>query len=92
MSFHNQPLSRLTFLPTRRMDRPALDLTGLKGNYDYTVDISGLDNAPGSSGTEGPGPSIFTAIQNDLGLKLEVQKRPLEILVIDSATKTPVAN
>ena len=40
--FHNFPLSRLTFLLTRRMDRPVLDLTGMAGNFDYTVDISGL--------------------------------------------------
>lgn len=40
--FHNFPLSRLTFMLTRRMDRPVLDLTGLTGDYDYKVDLTGL--------------------------------------------------
>ena len=40
--FHNQPISRFTFMLTRRMDRPVLDKTGLAGVYDYTVDLSGL--------------------------------------------------
>jgi uncharacterized protein (TIGR03435 family) len=88
--FHKFPISRFTFLLTRRLDRPVLDLTGLTGVYDYTVDISGL---PGGRGAEdGAAPSIFSAIQSDLGLKLEARKHPIEILVIDSVSKTPTAN
>jgi uncharacterized protein (TIGR03435 family) len=92
VAFHNQPISRFTFLLTRRMDRPVLDLTGLKGLYDYTVDISGLGNQPGSSGMDGEGPSIFTAVQDGLGLKLEPRKHPIQMLVIDALNKDPIAN
>ncbi len=67
--FHKFALSRLTFLLTRRMDRPVLDLTGLNGEYDYTLDLSGLGDHPGSTGAEGVGPSIFSAVQRDLGLE-----------------------
>jgi uncharacterized protein (TIGR03435 family) len=91
-SFNNFPLSRLTFLLTRRMDRPALDLTGLTGNFDYVVDLSGLGNKPGSSGYDGDGPSVFQAIQEDMGLKLEPRKSPVDVLVIDSLNKVPSAN
>jgi uncharacterized protein (TIGR03435 family) len=89
-SFQNFPLSRLTFLLSRRLDRPVLDQSGLKGNFDYTVDISGL---PGPQGVTDPAaPSIFTTVQRDLGLKLEARKEPISVLVVDQANKTPTAN
>lgn len=90
--FHNFPLSRLTFLLTRRMDRPALDLTGLTGNFDYKVDLTGLGNKPGSSGFDGEGRSVFQAIQDDMGLKLEPRKSPVDVLVIEAVNKTPTKN
>ena len=89
-SFRSFPLSRLTFLLSRRLDRPVLDQTGLKGNFDYSVDISGL---PGPGGITDPAaPSIFSAIQQDMGLRLEARKEPIGILVIDQASKVPTAN
>jgi uncharacterized protein (TIGR03435 family) len=90
--FHNFPLSRLTFLLTRRMDRPVLDLTGLSGNFDYTVDISGLGRGMGSSGYDGEARSVFQAIQDDMGLKLEPRRSPVDVLVIDSVSKVPTQN
>lgn len=76
---------------TRLLDRPALDKTGLPGHYDFklTYDQSsvkapmiGMQNAPTG------GPSIFAAVE-DLGLKLNPQKDPVEILVIDSVERPP---
>jgi uncharacterized protein (TIGR03435 family) len=89
--FHNQPVSRFTFLLTRRLARPVLDETGLTGTYDFSVDLSGL----GFNGAEPPdngGPSIFSAVQADLGLKLQAARRPIKILIVDSANKSPTAN
>jgi uncharacterized protein (TIGR03435 family) len=91
-TFHKFPISRLTFLLTRRLDRPVLDLTGLTGTYDYTIDLSGLNNAVIKEGEENSGPSIVTAVQRDLGLKLESRKHPIEILVLDSLNKAPTEN
>ena len=89
--FHNQPVSRFTFLLTRRMGRPVLDETGLKGTYEFSVDLNGLGyNGNDSQNTEAP--SIFTAVQSDLGLKLESTKRPIKILIVDSANKNPTEN
>ncbi len=89
--FHNQPVSRFTFLLTRRMGRPVLDETGLKGTYEFSVDLNGLGyNGNDSQNTEAP--SIFTAVQSDLGLKLESAKRPIKILIVDSANKNPTEN
>jgi uncharacterized protein (TIGR03435 family) len=89
-TFHQFGLGRLTFLLSRRMDRPVLDLTGLKGVYDYTIDLSGLGRPGDNGATEGP--SIFSAVQQDLGLKLEARKEPVEMLIIDHVEKVPTAN
>jgi uncharacterized protein (TIGR03435 family) len=92
ISFRNQPISRLTFLLTRRMDRPVLDMTGLKGVYDFTVDTSGLgfNGQPPADPTAGP--SIFTAVQDNMGLLLEARKAPVETLVIDHVERIPIEN
>jgi uncharacterized protein (TIGR03435 family) len=91
--FHKQPISRLTFMMSRRMDRPVLDMTGLTGIYDFKLDISGLANFSGPPPPDdAPVGSIFSAVQTDLGLKLEATKRPIPILVIDSVNKVPTEN
>src|SRR5579872_6058925 len=79
LTFQHFPISRFTFMLTRRMDHPVLDQTGLKGIYDYTVDISGLSEFSGPPNPEAT--SIFGAIQQDLGLKLEYHKQqPISVL------------
>jgi uncharacterized protein (TIGR03435 family) len=91
--FRHFGISRLTFLLTRRMDHPVLDQTGLKGIYDYTLDLSGLSEFSGPPNPDPNGISIFAAIQQDLGLKLELHKQqPIDVLVIDAANKVPTAN
>ena len=65
-------------------DRPVIDRTGLTGTYklriEATPDRIGRNPQPGDL-------SIFTAVQEQLGLKLEPSPAPLDILVIDSAQK-----
>jgi uncharacterized protein (TIGR03435 family) len=76
---HNLSMARFTEhlmdLTDSGIDRPVLDKAGLDGSYDFTLDFS-----PGSAYD---GPSIFTALQEQLGLKLESTKGTVEILVID---------
>jgi uncharacterized protein (TIGR03435 family) len=60
-------------------DRPVVDMTGLKGSYDVALDW--VDAGQTDK------PSLFTAVSEQLGLKLEAQKAPVEILVIDHAEK-----
>jgi uncharacterized protein (TIGR03435 family) len=62
--------------------RRVTDRTGLTGTYDFT-----LDYLPGVDAENSDGPSLFTALQEQLGLKLESIKAPLESIVIDSAEK-----
>ncbi|HVV45653.1 MAG TPA: TIGR03435 family protein, partial [Bryobacteraceae bacterium] len=71
--------------PDFGLDRPVVDQTGLTGAYDIT-----LDWKPGEPGT--PSASLFTAIQQQLGLRLEARKIPLEVLVVDHAEKIPKGN
>jgi uncharacterized protein (TIGR03435 family) len=67
------------------LDRPVVDKTGLAGKYDFVLKTS-FDRATGVN-TGPAGESIFTAIEEQLGLKLESQKAPVEILVIDSVSR-----
>lgn len=62
-----------------RLDRPVVDKTGLTGLYAFSV-TWGLENARLI-----PNPDIFTAVQEQLGLKLEPQKLPMDMLVIERA-------
>jgi uncharacterized protein (TIGR03435 family) len=82
-----------------QMDRPVLDMTGLDGVYDFTLQytpetqpqVTGDGQSPAAPDLAA-GPSIFTALQEQLGLKLESRKAPVEILVIDHAEKEPTEN
>jgi bla regulator protein BlaR1 len=86
-------LEVVAFLIGLTLDRPVVDKTGLTGSYDLHMEF-GRDQTtlplppppPGVVPTEPldpSGPSIFTAIQEQLGLKLEPTKGPREFLVID---------
>ena len=65
----------------RETDRPVIDETGIPGEFDVKMEWS-PDQSEGS-----PGPSIFTALQEQLGLRLASSKGPVEIIVIDSLEK-----
>jgi len=73
------------------LDRPVIDRTGFTGTFSFRLDFS----APGAEIVDGGNldnrPSIFTALREQLGLKLESTKGPVEVLVIDHVEK-PVAN
>jgi uncharacterized protein (TIGR03435 family) len=75
------PVSRLAENLSRAVGRTVLDNTGVKGLYDFT-----LEWAPDQS-VESNGPSIFTALQEQLGLKLDATKGPVEVIVIDGAVR-----
>jgi uncharacterized protein (TIGR03435 family) len=67
-------------------DRVVIDATGLKGSYNFELNWSPDDDrTPLLNGVpqESTGPSIFTAFQEQLGLKLESRRAPVEVLVID---------
>jgi uncharacterized protein (TIGR03435 family) len=82
---------------SNQLGRPVLDRTGLAGKYDFklewTPDSTRLGLAAVPTGSEGPMPaepvypSLFAALQEQLGLRLESQKAAVEMLVIDHVDK-----
>jgi uncharacterized protein (TIGR03435 family) len=76
------------------LDRPVVDHTGLQGRYDFLLKWTPDEFQFGGLGIKVPPPSdnaaapdLFTAFQEQLGLKLESTKAPVEILVIDHVEK-----
>jgi len=76
----------LTRVLSMKLERVVLDQTGLTGKYNFTLEwmpdqekIEGNDAARPSS--------IFTAVQEQLGLKLEAKKGPVPVIVIEQAEK-----
>jgi uncharacterized protein (TIGR03435 family) len=67
-----------------QLGRAVQDGTGLTGVFDFT-----LEWAPDS---DPAGPSLFTALQEQLGFKLEARKGPVEVIVIDHMESTPTGN
>jgi uncharacterized protein (TIGR03435 family) len=88
------PMAQMIPMLERRLGRTVIDKTGLTGNFDFSVEWTPDETLGPRFGPDAPqpqsdtaGPSIFTALQEQLGLKLESQKGPVEILVIDRAEK-----
>jgi len=74
--------------PVFKLDRPVVDMTGIKGSYDFTLNWA-------SEGVLADGrssPSIFTALQEQLGLRLEARKISFRIRVIDHVDQAPTGN
>lgn len=87
----DNPASLLNFL-SGQVGEPVLDKTGLKGLYNIhlkwnlaATEAQMRNRKPSSK--DGDNPSLFTAVQNQLGLKLEPTQGPVQVLVIDHAEK-----
>lgn len=88
----NATMSDLASLMQRAMlDRPVVDKTGLDGRYDFELEWApdetefGGELPPASA--DAPSPPLFQAIQQQLGLKLEATRGPVEALVVDTAER-----
>jgi uncharacterized protein (TIGR03435 family) len=94
-TFTNSSMAVLAARLSQQLGRPVIDGTDLKGGYDFTLEWT---PAPGEGSAESiglppradppspgesNGPSIFTALQDQLGLKLEPQKGPVDMIIID---------
>jgi uncharacterized protein (TIGR03435 family) len=81
----------------KQLGRPVYDKTGLTGLYDLELEWApGQEQIPDPftrnpdappPPTDAAGPSLFTALQEQLGLRLESTRGPVEVVVIDSAQK-----
>ncbi len=89
MTFTKATMEQLAGNLYYSVGRPVLDKTGLRGSYDFTLDWTPDYGGPPAADSNGV--DIFTALQEQLGLKLEPQRAPIEMLVIDHAER-PSAN
>lgn len=92
------PVDYLAFRLSLLMDLPVVDLTGLHGTYDFSVEYTRdlPPNTPPTAKLNGQeidtsGPTVFAVLKQQLGLDLTAGKGPVEVLVIDSAER-PTAN
>jgi uncharacterized protein (TIGR03435 family) len=72
------------------LDVPVFDATGLKGAYDIDLHWDFDSRDPGAQRVDGV--SVFTAIQDQLGLKIESIKSPQHVIVIDAINRNPTPN
>jgi uncharacterized protein (TIGR03435 family) len=92
----NAPLSALCSPLSLILDRPVLDKTGMSNAFDLTLEwtpdsIGESARADVQPGAKSDLPSLFTALEEQLGLKLEGAKAPTEVLVVDHV-ETPSGN
>ncbi|MGA7234049.1 MAG: TIGR03435 family protein [Bryobacteraceae bacterium] len=87
-------MADLAGILSNQLEKPVTDATGLKGRYEFT--LSWMVAVPASSAPSAPaadtGPDLFAAVQQQLGLKLEASKAPVDVLVIDHFDRDPVEN
>jgi uncharacterized protein (TIGR03435 family) len=94
MTFRNSPMSQFTALLQNSMDRPVVDQSGLSGRYDFTLTFTPdapqaalIGVPPPAADNPDAAPDLFTAFQQQLGLKLESTKAPVDVMVIDKVEK-----
>jgi uncharacterized protein (TIGR03435 family) len=81
------PMTKLADFLTGQAGRPVIDKTGLSGNYTFVLYFT-----PPGAAADGSEPDIFTAIQEQLGLRMEASRAPVERLMIDRMEKVPAEN
>jgi uncharacterized protein (TIGR03435 family) len=87
MESHSTYMWQLVDELERQLNCIVEDETRLNGTYDYKLEWTPDDRATSDSS----GPSLFTALKEQLGLKLDMQKRPVEVVVVDHIDR-PSAN
>lgn len=101
-----QPVSSLCGFPSRIPQQPLVDQTGLTGRYDFHlrfategVALPAVPPPPGEGDLSAPPPQasdpapvLINAVQNQLGLKLEPKRLPVDFLVVEHAEKKPTKN
>jgi uncharacterized protein (TIGR03435 family) len=81
-----QPLTVLATHLSTAVDRIVQDRTGFAGGFDFELSWSG-GGLRSTAATAGDLPSVFTAVQEQLGLKLEPSRGPVDVLVVDAVRR-----
>jgi uncharacterized protein (TIGR03435 family) len=88
LTWEARSLTLAAFSKTLGLDRPVIDKTGIAGVFDFHLDFAPDDTSAsrhpdGGAADPAGGPSLFTALQEQLGLRLDPTRGPAEFLVID---------
>jgi uncharacterized protein (TIGR03435 family) len=87
LKFGGLPAASLATAFAGPAGRMVVDRTGLAGSWDFELTFAVENRGPDSPPADPNAPSFFTAVQEQLGLKLESTKGPVEVLVIDSVER-----
>jgi len=82
-------MANMLSTPIANLGRPVVDKTGLTGEFDFDFEFTFTPAGPNTAPAPADplAPSLFTALQEQLGLKLEAAKGPVKVLVVDSAER-----
>jgi uncharacterized protein (TIGR03435 family) len=74
-----------------------VDQTGLTGRYDFTLafesdPLETAERTLPAAASENSGPTIFAAVQEQLGLRLEPKRGPVEMVIVDRVDRVPTQN
>ena len=86
----NASIAQLATYLSGQLKAPVTDVTGLKGAYDFKFRYSPASFGIGPD--TGDAPTLFAAVQADLGVRLEKKKAPIDVFVVDHVEKIPEAN
>lgn len=93
-----QPITALCGFLSRILHGPVVDQTEMAGRYDVRLRFVADDTAAPAADASAvptasdPAPTLFRALENELGLKLEPKRMPIDFLVVESASRTPTEN
>lgn len=88
----DQSMTELAAILSKQVHMPVTDITGLMGKFDFTLTWAMDRGGPSPASDADCGPTIFNALQTQLGLKLQQKKGPVDRLVIDHAERVPTGN
>ncbi len=107
VSAAQETISQICDFLSNQLGRPVVDQTGLAGKYDFNLEFApenmpqlppgggagmGRGDAASPAVSNDPAPTLIGALQDQLGLKLEAKKLPVDIVIVDHIEKTPTEN
>lgn len=91
LSAKGTSMAFLAGLLSRYLGQPVADRTGIEGVYDFELRWTSDEERADSAARDAP-PSIYTALQENLGVRLAPQKVPAEMVVVDRVERVPTEN
>jgi len=91
-TFQRATVPKLAELLSGPLQAPVVDQTGLTGRYDFKLDLSNVLDPTTPMGINDVIPIFIQAAQQQLGVKIDEKKMPVEMLMVDHAERIPVEN